>query len=283
MLEAGISWLASVGFRVRRGVTAVAGEGLHAGSPEGRAADLHSLLLDPDVDAVLATRGGSGTLALLPLVDFALAARAHKPLIGWSDLTALHLALWHRAGVAGIAGQVAVQLGPDLPAWSRKRWLACVRHSDSTGPIPLPDGVTLTTLAPGHATGRLFPCNVSLLVSLLGTPWMPPLDGAILLLEEIQETPQSLDRMVSRLRLTGADRGLAGVVLGQFTGCGPRNPGSVTEEHGREVVHDWVRSLGVPALGGFPHGHETLAAALPFAGVARIETDPAGLHLITDV
>ena len=275
-----MSWLTSVGFRVRRGVTAVAGEGLHAGSPENRAADLHGLLLDPDVDAVLATRGGSGTLALLPLVDFALAARAHKPLIGWSDLTALHLALWHRAGVTGIAGQVAVQLGPDLPAWSRERWLACLRHGDATGPIPLREGMTLTALAPGTAEGRLFPCNFSLLVSLLGTPWMPPLDGAILLLEDIQETPQSLDRMVSRMRLTGADRGLAGVILGQFTGCGPRSPGSVTEEHGRELLQGWVRSLGVPALGGFPHGHESRATALPFARQARIETEPPGLHLL---
>lgn len=266
---------------MRRGATAVAGEGLHAGSPEDRAADLHSLLLDPEVDAVLATRGGSGTLALLPLVDFALAARARKPLIGWSDLTALHLALWHRAGVTGIAGQVAVQLGPDLPAWSRERWLACVSHGDQAGPVPLPDGMTLTTLAPGAATGRLFPCNFSLLVSLLGTPWMPPLDGAILLLEDIQETPQSLDRMVSRMRLTGADRGLAGVILGQFTDCSPRSSGNVTERHGRELLLAWVRSLGVPALGGFPYGHEPLATALPFAHEARLDTDPPALHLLT--
>jgi muramoyltetrapeptide carboxypeptidase len=261
----------------------VAGEGLHAGSPEERVADLHRLLLDPEVDALLATRGGSGTLALLPLVDFALAARVQKPLIGWSDLTALHLALWHRAGIAGVAGQVAVQLGPDLPAWSRERWLTCVRHRDQAGVIPLPHGIMLTTLAPGHATGRLFPCNFSLLVSLLGTPWMPSLDGAILLLEDVHETPQSLDRMVSRMRLTGADRRLAGVILGQFTGCSPRSPGSVTEEHGRGLLHCWVRSLGVPALGGFPYGHEPLATALPFAREARLETDPPGLRLLTDV
>lgn len=265
---------------MRRGATAVAGEGLHAGSPQDRVTDLHSFWLDPDVDAVLATRGGSGTLALLPLVDFALAARVRKPLIGWSDLTALHLALWHRAGVAGIAGQVAVQLGPELPAWSRDRWLACVRHPDAAGPILLPEGTALTVLAPGTAAGRLFPCNVSLLVSLLGTPWMPPLDGAILLLEDIQETPQSLDRMVSRMRLTGADRSLAGVVLGQFTDCSPRGPGSVREEHGRDLLHAWVRALGVPALAGFPHGHELLAAALPFAGQAQLETEPPALRLL---
>ena len=82
------------------------------------------------------------------------------------------------------------------------------------------------------------------------------------------------------MRLTGADRGLAGVILGQFTGCTPRGSSSVTEEHGREVLHDWVRSLGVPSLGGFPHGREALATALPFACEARLETDPAGLQLL---
>lgn len=258
------------------------GEGLHAGSPEKRAADIHALLLDPGIDALLATRGGSGTLGLLPLIDFALVARARKPIIGWSDLTALHLAIWHRAGLPGIAGQVAVQLGPDLPAWSRERWLACVRDSAPAGPVRLPAETRLTVLVQGTAEGRILPCNFSLLTSLLGTPWMPSLDGAILLLEDIQETPQSLDRMVSRMRLTGADRGLAGAVLGQFTNCTARTPGGVAEEQGRDVLHAWVRSLGVPGFAGFPHGHETQAGALPFARPARLETDPPALHLLAD-
>ncbi len=265
---------------MRRGATAVAGTGLHAGSAEDRIADLHRLLRAPDIDAVLATRGGSGTLDLLPLLDLGLAADARKPLIGWSDLTALHLALWHRAGLEGIAGQVAVQLGPDLPAWSRERWLTCVRRTAPGGPISLPAEASLIVLSPGRATGPLLPCNFSLLVSLLGTSWMPPLDGAILLLEDVHETPQSLDRMVSRMRLTGADRGLAGVILGQFTDCSPRQPGAVTEADGRDLLHAWVQALGVPALAGFPHGHGREAGALPFGGRARLETDPPGLEVV---
>jgi muramoyltetrapeptide carboxypeptidase len=267
---------------VRRGLTAVAGEGLHAGSPGERVADIHRHLLDPGIDALLATRGGSGTLALLPLIDFALVARARKPIIGWSDLTALHLAAWHRAGVPGIAGQVAVQLGRDLLPWSRERWLACVLDGAPAGPVRLPAATPLTALAPGVAEGRLLPCNFSLLTSLLGTPWMPSLAGAILLLEEVQETPQSLDRMVSHMHLAGADRGLAGVILGQFTNCTARTPGGVTEAEGLDVLHAWVRSLGVPVLAGFPHGHDTGAGALPFARPARIETEPPALHLFDD-
>jgi muramoyltetrapeptide carboxypeptidase len=113
----------------------------------------------------------------------------------------------------------------------------------------------------------------------VGTPFLPPLEGTILVLEDIHETPQSLDRMTQQIRLSGVADGIAGIVLGRFTECVPRSPG-VTEEEGREVVRAWGRSHEAPLLEGFPYGHEPLCCALPFGTAARLETDPPGLRLL---
>lgn len=281
-LAAGVRRLEEAGLSLRHGSTARPGEGLHAASPEARAADLHALLADPDVDAVLCTRGGSGSLGLLPLIDYDLARTASRPILGLSDVTALHLALYRHGGIRGVAGPVLVQLGADLPEYTWARWLESVRGPFRPGPVALPPEACLEALtgAPrGPAEGVLFPCNLSLLASLLGTNYLPSLEGAILVLEEIHETPQSLDRMMSALRLSGVDRGLAGVILGQFRDCVPRNPG-VTEEDGRRVVLDWARSLRVPALRSFPFGHDPICCTLPFGTQARLTTSPPGLDLL---
>lgn len=277
---AGCAWLRAQGFRLRPGATAQAGTGLHAASAEARAADFVDLLRDPAVDAILCTRGGSGTLGLLPLLAWDLVSGHPKPLIGLSDVTALHLARYALAGQTGISGAVLTQLSPALDPYTRDRWMEQVRGPAPAGPLPLPADTTLEVLQGGPAAeGALFPCNLSLLTSLLGTPYLPPLSGAILVLEEIHETPQSLDRMVSSLQLSGVTRGLAGLVLGQFTECRPRSA-TVTEEAGRLVVRAWAASLGIPVLAGFPYGHDPVSCALPFGGRARLHTTPPRLELL---
>lgn len=290
-LAAGVRWLESNGFRLREGASVRAGRGLHAGDPAFRAADLHALLEDPEVDAVLCTRGGSGTAGILPHLDPERIRLLGKPIIGLSDVTALHLALFAACGIRGIAAPVLVQLSDRTPAYTRESWLSIVRGETGPGPVPWiastggPASATTAgdalpaPLLGGSAEGPLLPCNLSLLSSLIGTPFMPDLDAAILLLEEIEETPQSLDRMVTQLSLSGVCARLGGLILGQFTRCVPRNS-SATEEDGREVVLDWARYIGVPTLTGFPHGHEPICASLPFGTTARMTTDPPALELL---
>jgi len=294
-LKQGLRWLSDRGFACVLGRTAIGGEGLHAGPPEARAADLHRLLADPGVDAVLCTRGGSGSLGLLPYLDFEAAVRAGKPLIGMSDVTALHLALYGR-GLHGISGAMVVQLDAQTAAYTAERWLALVSARPSgaqTKPAPLlpmpagaaprplpqtgPSGRTGTSVA--GVEGPLLPCNLSLLAALVGTPFLPSLAGTILVLEDIHETPQSIDRMLAQLTLSGVDRQPAGLVLGQFTACLPRGD-NVTEADGRQRLWQWAGSLGVPALVDFPYGHEPVTCALPFGARARLTLDPPGLQLL---
>lgn len=281
-LNAGRAWLRAHGFETILAPHLRTGEGLHAGAPEERAADLHALFLDPAVDAVICARGGSGSMGILPLIDPAIAREHGKPVIGMSDATALHLALYRLCGLPGISGRMVVQLSAETPAYTGSSWLRLTRGPCPPGPVPLPADTELELLSRGRGNeerGVLFPCNFSLLSSLIGTPYLPSLRGAILVLEDVHETPQSLDRMTSQLSLSGAVEGIAGLVLGRFTECTPRGPG-VREEEGRLLLRNWARSLAVPALAGFPYGHEEISATLPFGSPARVQVDPPGLILL---
>ncbi len=290
-LGAGMHWLESNGFRLLEGFTARTGAGLHAGDPELRAADLHALLEDPRVDAVLCTRGGTGTAGILPYIDPDMIRRLRKPIIGLSDVTALHLALYKAGGICGIAAPVLVQLSDETPEYTRASWLAMIRGETGPGPLRWRDALNQEGSASdtaceepilpaaGIAEGPLMPCNLSLLTCLIGTPFLPDLDGAILLIEEIEETPQSLDRMVTQLSLSGVCSRLGGLILGQFARCAPRNS-SVTGEDGRRVVHEWAWSLNVPLITGFPHGHEPICCSLPFGTTVRMTVSPPGLELL---
>jgi muramoyltetrapeptide carboxypeptidase len=295
-LAQGLEWLRDHGFAYKIGASVIPGAGLHAGPALARSRDFMELLLDPKIDALLCVRGGSGTLGLLPHLDYEAASGLDKPVIGLSDATALHLALWHRSGLRGISAPVLVQLSSETPAYTAERWLALVEGRPWAGAVPLPHGIALEPLRPSaprsqelgprerRTEGVLLPCNLSLLTSMIGTPYLPSLVGAILVLEDVHETPQSLDRMVSQLELSGVARDLSGIVLGQFTDCRPRESSStpgVTEAEGQALVENWAASLGLPALRGFPYGHEPLCCALPFGERAGLSLDPPGLTLFS--
>jgi len=233
-------------------------QGYLAGSDEERLAGLHAAFADPEVRAVFAARGGYGAMRLLPRLDVAALARSRKALVGFSDVTALHLAL-QAAGAASVHGPVVTRLGEEPPdALDRLFSLLA-----GTAPPPLPG----RTLVPGVAEGPLIGGNLSVLSRLVGTRWLPALDGAILLLEDVGERPYRLDRMWTHLRLAGLLDRVAGVVLGDFTGCD--DPGAGVEA--RQLMASFVAELGRPAIDGFPIGHGDVHLAVPLGVRARIE------------
>ncbi|MCA9727055.1 MAG: LD-carboxypeptidase [Candidatus Eisenbacteria bacterium] len=278
-LERGVAWLQHRGFELVLAPSTQTRAGIHAGSAEERARELNGFLRDPDIDGILCVRGGTGTLGLLERIDYE-AARTHpKLLVGFSDPTALLLALHARTGLVSIAGQMVVQLFDATNEYTEDRWWDFVRGPWPIGPLPLPQGHELEVLHPGTAEGTLFPVNFSLFNAIIGTPFLPDLTGAILLLEEIDERPESLDRMVDRLRLSGVAERLGGIVLGQFTHCLPRND-KLIEADGLRLVWNLASSLGIPALAHFPHGHEAICCSLPLGAPARLTTDPPGLEIL---
>ena len=242
-----------------------------AGDDNRRFAELTTALTSPDIKAVFCARGGYGAMRLLPrLASWAAEERIPaKPLVGFSDITALHQWLQSN-GIASIHAPVLTQLGR-VPADSPKRLFGLL---ESTGPAaPL---VGAETYVSGTVEGPLLGGNLSVFTRLLGTPFMPPLDGAILLLEDLSEQPYRLDRMWTHLELAGVFRKIRGIVLGQFIGCEPRDGGFTAAE----VLRDLAAATGVPCASGFPIGHGDINEPVPLGVRVRLEADEARITFL---
>lgn len=249
--------------------------GYLAGTDEARAADLNAMYADDKVRAVFAVRGGWGSARILPYLNFDLIRANPKLLIGFSDITALHLAFAARAGFTTIHGPNAAAAWGDL-SWDSFRRLAFEAETPlyrnpqaSEDRLVQRDG-RIRTLRPGKATGRLLGGNLTVLTALMGTPYLPSFDGAILFLEDVDEAEYRIDRMLTQLALGGVLRRVAGVVFGQCSDCRARGPslGGFTLS---QVLDHHLAPLGVPAFQGALIGHIPNQFSIPIGIRAEID------------
>jgi muramoyltetrapeptide carboxypeptidase len=230
--------------------------------PDGRRADeWKEAVHDVEAKAIFCARGGYGSMRILPAIDPAPLLDRPRLFVGFSDVSAIHAALNH-AGLATVHGPVVTQLGrlPDEPLEHLRALLfgRAGRPARDGDPAPGAGLPGTEVIRAGRASGPLLGGNLTLLSHLAGTPWFPALDGAILFVEDVGEAPYRLDRYLTQLKLAGLLDRVAGVAVGQLTGC---DDGEV---RGLDVVREAVRDLGVPAVAGLPAGHEDRNFALPF-------------------
>lgn len=248
-----------------------------AAPDEVRIAELTAMLADPDVRAIVCARGGYGAMRILPHLDPALLQRDPKPLVGFSDATAL-LAWAHRAGVRAIHGPMIAQLA-DLAPPDVAHLIAVLTEPRPLGERPWP----LRAHGHGRHRGPLVPGNLSLVSLLVGTPWQLPLAGAIALLEEVGERPYELDRYLTQLALTGALTPTA-VVLGELTRCAdPSPPGGEPDpdDAALAAVLERLGAAGLPVAVGAPIGHGARNEAVPFGAMCELDLD-RGVLAITE-
>lgn len=246
--------------------------GYLAGPDAVRLANLHAALADPQVAAIHALRGGYGCMRLLDGVDTALLRANPKLLIGYSDITALH-ALWCAAGAPSLHAPMPASdlLLPGLAhEQDRDALFALLARGVAAGEVWSPTLAPGALHVPGSAEGPLLGGNLSLITAVLGTPWAWNLQGAIVFLEDINEEPYRVDRLLTQLRLAGVLDAAAGFVLGSFTAC--EDPG--TEPAG--LLRQLLGSLGKPVLGGWPAGHSTPNRALPLGARVRLAVTASG-------
>lgn len=245
-------------------------KGYLAGDDERRATELAAALTEPDVRAVVALRGGYGTMRILPRLADALAELEAAPrlVVGSSDLTALGSAML-AGGVGWVHGPMVARLGR-LDDASLERLFRIMEQPGG------PQEPGLRGLSSGRATGPVVGGNLAVLAALSGTLFLPDLHGAILFVEDVGEKPYRLDRMLTQLLLSGALHGVAGALLGDFTDCsGPEG-----EPQAEEVVVERLACLGVPIVGGFPAAHGERCFALRMGDVAEIDGDRGTLSWV---
>jgi muramoyltetrapeptide carboxypeptidase len=263
-LSRAIENVRSFGWEPVAGTHALERRGYFAGTDEQRANDFNGALRDDTIDAVWCLRGGYGAMRILDAIDYDAAARRPKPIIGYSDITALHSALNARSDLVTYHGPTA---RASLTEFSRAS-LACalVHGGDSCG-----TATNARVIRSGSAQGVLAGGNLSLLAAITGTPFAPRLTDTILVVEDIGEAVYRIDRMMRQLLLSRLLDGVRGIVFGECTGC----PEAADDGARRldDVIEEIASALGVPAVAGVPVGHIDDQWTLPFGAMASLDTE----------
>ncbi len=278
-IDRGVRYLEGLGYRVLLGKSVTAVHGYLAGTDEQRAADLHAFFARKDVRAILCVRGGYGTPRLLSLLDYRLVRRNPKIFVGYSDITALQLALWKRAGLVTFHGpMVGVDMADTMDAFTEEIFWNLLTSDRKQGKIKLPDDTAITVF-PGRGTGRLLGGNLALIVSLLGTPYQPSFSGSVLFLEDIGEEPYRIDRMLVQLRNTRILGRSAAILAGQFTDCVPEDKSkpSLTVD---QLLSEAASSTRRPLLAHLPFGHENPKMTIPLGIRARVDAGARQIELL---
>lgn len=257
-VEAAVRELTAWGLRPRVYPHALDSEKFLAGSDANRVADLNDALADPEIRAVLCNRGGYGVQRILGHLDYDAVHRDPKLVVGFSDITALHAALWNHAGLVTVHGPVAAQL--ELGGVFASTLKQALMSTEPSVVQADAGESTFSVRTPGVAKGILLGGNLSMLSTCVGTPFMPDLEGAILLIEDVGELAYRVDRLLTHLRNCGILQRVAGIAIGQFSEPGHGN----NPVRPPEVLSERLGDLGIPLLGGLPigHGQRNLAVAL---------------------
>ena len=254
-IDSGVRYFEKLGYRVEVGKNVGKTHGYLAGTDDERLSDLHNMFSNKDVKAIICIRGGYGSPRLLDKIDFKIITRNPKIFVGYSDLTALHLAFLQKAGLVTFEGpMVAVDFYNDVSAFTEEMFWALVTSNKKFGRVHLPNEEKIFQLSKGMTRGRLVGGNLSILASLAGTTYLPPLKDKILLIEEVGEVPYRIDRMLNQLRLAKVLKQAAGIILGSFADCNETDPLKRTLTLG-EVITDYFGEMKIPIIYNFKHGH----------------------------
>jgi muramoyltetrapeptide carboxypeptidase len=284
-IEKAVQHIEALGFRVKLGTYLRDVWGNYGGTVAARIADLHAMFRDPDVKAIWAIRGGSGCISLLRHLDYRLIRTHPKVLLGYSDITALHLAIHRHAGLVTFHGPVA---SSTPSGYSTEHLLAVLMEPRDAYTIPMSaendrraleePWYATRTVHGGVAEGPLIGGNLSLVSALAGTPYAADFTGGLLFLEEVNEEPYRIDRWMTQLDLAVGFDKAAGVMIGICENCGPQGDGpSLTLD---ETLDVHLQPLRVPAVTGYSFGHIRNQFTMPVGIRGRLDTEARTVTLL---
>jgi len=284
-IEKAVANIEALGFRVRQGANLRQVHGNYAGSVQQRVEDLHAMFADKEVKAIWCIRGGSGCISLLTSINYALIRANPKILLGYSDITALHLALHRHAGLVSFHGPVA---SSGISDYASTHLMAVLTEPQAGYTIPMAlensrraleePHFAMRTVHAGMASGPLMGGNLSLVSALAGTPYAADFRHSILFLEEVNEAPYRLDRWMTQLDLSVGFANAAAVMVGICENCGPEDEDiSLTLD---ETLDIHLQPLAIPAVTGYSFGHIRNQFTLPVGVMATLDTERQTLTLL---
>lgn len=277
-----VEWWESRGYRVKLAPGALDRDDYVAGDATRRGADLTAMFADPEVDVLQCLQGGFGSAQAIPHVDFEVVAAHPKPFVGFSDITALHVALRRRTGLATFYGPGLLGVGdPETTDFTRERLLTVLRGGGA-GPVPPnPDDSYTRALRGGTVTAPLVGGCLWLLLHTMGTPWEVDLDGALFFFEDYDAPPWHVDGMLTQLGHAGKLETVRGVVVGDMERCDWREnrPEWPRTRSIEDVLEHHLEPLGVPVVYKLPLGHGKHLATIPLGVTATLDADARTLTI----
>ena len=283
-IDRGVRYLENLGYRVRVGKYAKEVQGYFAGRDEERASDLNAMFADRKVKAIITVRGGYGTPRLLQLLDYHLIKRNPKIFVGYSDITALQLAIFKRTGLITFSGpMLAVEMAGKMDPFTEEFFWKIITSPHSIGKVPNPDleplKVLLSPVKEARASGRLVGGNLSMIISLLGTSFHPAFSNQILFFEEVGEEPYRIDRMLTQLKLAGAFRKIKALLIGSLIDCVPTDQTKPSLSI-MEMLNEITKDLRIPIFSNLAYGHLPRKLTLPIGLHTKIDSHLGALEFL---
>ena len=269
-LEKGIQFIEKLGLKAKVGQHVHDSDRFLAGKDEDRARDLMHFFMDDDVKLIIASGGGYGSQRLLPYLDVDIIAANPKPIVGFSDTTAIQLGLYAKTGLVSYSGFVFNCLDDgDLDKMLHDTLLSCLLGK----PYQINEGKLLQG---GKAKGKLIAGNMDCLLHLIGTEYQPDFSNTILLIEEVRTEPYKLDNMMLHLYQSGILNQVSGLIFGVFKDCDanyfPERDGTSDD-----VILDWANRINVPCIKDFPYGHIDRRCVVPIGSEVTLDADATSL------
>jgi muramoyltetrapeptide carboxypeptidase len=270
-IKKGATYLEQLGYRINFGEHIRKTHGYLAGTDEERAADFNNMVRDKDVKAIFAIRGGYGTPRILQMIDYSSLKQNPKIIVGYSDITALQLAIFRKIGLVTFSGPMTgIEMWKGIAPYTEEHFWQLLTSTKKIGVLKNPYDEPSKILKHGKTHGQLLGGNLSMIACLMGTPFVPKFLDSILFLEDVEEAPHRIDRMLAQLFNAGILSGLSGLVFGKFTDCNPSNP---SEPHLTldQIQKEYAEKIKCPVIGNFQYGH-----------IPRMLTVPIGLQAMLD-
>lgn len=266
-----VKTIKNLGFNVVLGNTVYMREGYLAGDDSERAKDINDFFMNKEIDGIICLRGGYGSQRILDKIDYEMIRKNPKVFIGYSDITAIHSALNRICDLITFHGPVALSFC-SMDEFTLNSFLNCVMSPEPLGEVKNPWNMEkIYSLYGGEAVGQIVGGNLSLLSSSIGTPYEIDTRGKILFIEDVDEEPYRIDRMLTQLILSGKLHDCSGIVLGQWTECEPEEPEKSFSL--MEVLQDRLIPLNKPVLCNLSCGHEKVKITIPLGVMSRISKD----------